>query len=111
MSLLLDTPESGSCTRETAFDSRLVSMATDTYQPLPNVELVDMIEKVAQANDIKLVNEQLGMDLKGQRFFGVCDVEGKDGIILNHINPHSFELVKKGNGKEPKVNFVLQYEI
>lgn len=78
MNLLLDTPESGSCTREEAFDSRLVSMATNTYQPLPNLELVDMIAKVAQANDIKLVNEQLGMDLKGQRFFGVCDVAGKD---------------------------------
>jgi hypothetical protein len=37
-----------------------------------------MIELVAEQHGLKLINEQLGMDLKGQRMFGVADVEGMD---------------------------------
>jgi hypothetical protein len=37
-----------------------------------------MIYKVADIHGVTLENEQLGLDLKGQRFFGVCDVVGKD---------------------------------
>jgi hypothetical protein len=78
MALVLDTPESGSCTRRQAFDSRLIPEATTTYQPLPNKEFIGMIERVAKMNGLTLVDEQLGLDLKGMRLFGVVGVEGKD---------------------------------
>jgi len=78
MSLVLDTPKSGKCTRKQAFDSYLVPVATKSYQPLSNQELVKMINKVAKIYDMSLSNEQLGMDLKGMRFFGVYTVEGFD---------------------------------
>ena len=76
--LLLDTYTSGHCSRNQAFDKSLIPEATRTYQPLPNKIMLDMIYNIAQECDISLVDEQLGMDLKGQRFFGVCDIEGKD---------------------------------
>ena len=76
--LMLTTPESGPCSRSQAFDAALISKATDTYQPLPNKVLVNMIHTVAEQNGLTLFNEELGMDLKGQRFFGVCDIKGKD---------------------------------
>ncbi len=78
MSLLLDTPTSGSCTRKEAFNKTLIPEVTRTYQPIPNKILIDMIHKIAKESKVKLTNEQLGMDLKGQRMFGVCDIEGKD---------------------------------
>jgi len=86
--LILDTPESGRCTREQAFSDSLISIATPTYKPLPNAVLLDMINTVAGQNNLVLVNEELGMDLKGQRFFGVCDIQGKtffDGQIQMQI--------------------------
>jgi hypothetical protein len=78
MTLLLTTPESGSCTREEAFNPNLIPDETRTYQPLTNEELVNMIYKTARDKSIEIVDEHLGMDLKGQRFFGVCDIRGKD---------------------------------
>ena len=76
--LMLSTPESGPCTREQAFSKILIPSATDTYIPLPNKDLLDMVADVARLHGIVIVNERLGMDLKGMRFFGVYDVEGKD---------------------------------
>ena len=78
MTLVLDTPLSGKCTREEAFSKALIPEATRTYQPLPNAIMIDMIYSIAEEYDIELNDEQLGMDLKGQRFFGVCDIIGKD---------------------------------
>lgn len=69
---------SGHCSREQAFSRVLIPEETRTYQPLPNKVMLDIIYKIAQECDITLSNEQLGMDLKGQRFFGVCDIEGQD---------------------------------
>ncbi len=76
--LMLDTPKSGTCSREDAFQKFLLPEATRTYQPLPNKVMIDMIYNIADECNIELTNEQLGMDLKGQRLFGVCDIEGKD---------------------------------
>ena len=76
--LVLDTPLSGPCSREQAFDKILIPQATRTYQPLSNEDFVNMIYKVAALHGVVLENEQFGLDLKGQRFFGVCDVVGKD---------------------------------
>ncbi len=75
--LILDTPESGPCTREEAFNPNLIPSATDTYQPLSNEELVNMIVTVADQQNLELSDFQLGMDLKGMRFFGTCLVLGK----------------------------------
>ena len=78
MTLVLDTPKSGKCSRQEAFNKLLIPEATRTYQPLPNKVMLDMIYRIAEESGINLTNEQLGMDLKGQRFFGVCDIEGQD---------------------------------
>jgi len=78
MSLMLDTPESGACDRDIAFNADLIPLATRTYQPLPNRTLVDMIYRIAEEFGLTLDNEQLGLDLKGMRFFGICDIKGED---------------------------------
>lgn len=78
MGLILDTPKSGKCTREQAFVTDLIPNATKSYQPMSNQELVMMINEVADLYGMELSNEQLGMDLKGMRFFGVYTVEGLD---------------------------------
>jgi hypothetical protein len=84
MTLVLDTPESGPCTREQAFAKHLIPEATDTYAPLPNKVLVDMIYSIAADHGLVLENEQLGLDLKGQRFFGVVDIKGLD-FLGGHV--------------------------
>lgn len=84
MGLVLDTPTSGPCKRKDAFSKYLIPGTTRTYQPLPNKVLVDMIYRIAKESNVALADEQLGMDLKGQRFFGVCDIEGKD-FLGGHI--------------------------
>lgn len=76
--LCLDTPDAGKCSREQAFAKGLIPVATQSYQPLPNADLIHMIEEAARRHGLTLVEEQLGMDLKGQRMFGVADVEDQD---------------------------------
>lgn len=76
--LLMGTPTAGRCTQAEAFASNLIPALTHSYQPLSNEELVLMINKVAKIYGMNLVDEQLGMDLKGMRFFGVYTVEGFD---------------------------------
>ncbi len=78
MTLMLTTPTSGKCTSAEAFAKNLIPGATSTYQPLSNEELILMIKKVAAIHKMKLSDEQLGMDIKGMRFFGVYTVEGFD---------------------------------
>jgi hypothetical protein len=76
--LMLATPEAGSCTRKEAFAMNLIPSATNSYQPFSNEEMILMINKVAKMYGMELTNEELGMDLKGMRFFGVYTVEGFD---------------------------------
>ncbi len=78
MALVLDTPESGPCTREEAFNRRLIPESTDTYRAVPNEELVLMLNDAARQYGLVLTNEQLGLDLKGNRLFGTYEVEGMD---------------------------------
>jgi len=95
MSLVLDTPKSGPCTREAAFDKALIPEATNTYQPLPNKVLLDIIYRIAEDHGLILGNEQLGLDFKGQRFFGVNDIVGKDffggtvGLQIGYCNSYN----------------------
>lgn len=76
--LLMETPTSGRCTKKEAFVLDLIPESTRTYQPFSNEELVLMINKVAEQYGMTLNNEQLGMDLKGMRFFCVYTIEGYD---------------------------------
>lgn len=78
MALVLDTPESCAVTRKEAFSSSLIPESTATYQAVPNEHLVNMLYEVAKKHGVELTNERLGIDLKGQRLFGVVDVVGKD---------------------------------
>lgn len=48
-----------------------------TYQPVSNKELLDMLEKVATGFGLTLKNPQFGLARKGQRMFGVYEVEGQ----------------------------------
>ena len=95
MNLLLDTPLSGPCTRKQAFNTNLIPEETRTYQPLPNKIMIDMIYRIAKESGVTLTNEQLGMDLKGQRFFGVMDIEsfdffgGKIGLQIGLCNSYN----------------------
>lgn len=78
MTLMMETPTSGKCSRKQAFATDLIPSETRSYQPFSNEEMVMMINKVAKIYGMKLSDEQLGMDLKGMRFFGVYIVEGFD---------------------------------
>jgi len=78
MSLLLDTPQSGKCTREQAFDTNLIPASTRTYQAVPNEELILMLNDAAAQYGLVLTNEELGLDAKGNRLFGTYEVEGMD---------------------------------
>ncbi len=78
MTLMMGTPSAGICTKKEAFAMDLIPAPTRTYQPFSNKELVMMINKVAEQYGMTLSNEQLGMDLKGMRFFGVYTVDGFD---------------------------------
>lgn len=95
MGLLLDTPLSGPCTRQEAFNLELIPGSTHSYQALPNEHLVQMINDVAKQFGLKLTNERLGMDLKGMRFFGVNDVVGKTlfgdraGLMIGFCNSYN----------------------
>jgi len=81
--LVLDTPESGPCTREQAFASNLIPQSTATYMAVPNEELMLMLNDAARQHGLILTGEHLGMDLKGMRLFGTYQVEGKDIMDKN----------------------------
>ena len=76
--LVLDTIESGPCTREQAFARHLIPESTDTYQAVSNEQLLLMLNDCAREHGLTLTGEELGLDLKGQRMFGTYEVEGKD---------------------------------
>lgn len=76
MGLLLEKG-AGPCSRKQAFNVDLIPESTHSYIALPNEHLLQMIYDIAVRQGLKLINEKLGMDLKGMRFFGVVDVERK----------------------------------
>jgi hypothetical protein len=78
MSLVLDTPKSGPCTREEAFAKGLIPESTRSYQAVGNEELVLMLNDSARQHGLVLTGEHLGMDLKGNRLFGTYEIEGND---------------------------------
>lgn len=76
--LVLDTPESGSCTREQAFARDLIPETTDTYHAVSNQELLLMLNDAARQHGLILTGETLGMDRKGNRLFGTYEIENMD---------------------------------
>lgn len=78
MSLVLDTPQSGICTREQAFAKHLIPQSTATYGAVSNEELILMLNDAAREHSLILTNECLGMDSKGMRMFGTYEIENMD---------------------------------
>ncbi len=76
--LMLDTPESGSCTRAQAFAKNLIPQSTVTYKAVPNEELLLMLNDAAREHSLILTGESLGMDCKGNRLFGTYQIENMD---------------------------------
>jgi hypothetical protein len=76
--LMLDTPESGPCSRAVAFAEHLIPKSTATYQAVPNEELIRMIGDCARKHGLVLGHEELGLDLKGMRMFGTYEIESHD---------------------------------
>jgi hypothetical protein len=66
---------------------------TDTWQPVPHVELLDGVLNRLQSIGLQVRKEQHGLQNEGQRWFGVFDLEarsaGKDyGISVGLRNSH-----------------------
>ena len=79
MSLLLDTPDSGTATLEQVL--RHVEPAAVTsyrYKPVQNGELIDMVTKAAGEMGLKIHDPHFGLSRKGMRMFGVYEVSGLD---------------------------------
>lgn len=52
-------------------------LATKSYQPVPNKELLELLPNIAQKSGLTLVNPQFGLARMGQRLFGMYEVEGQ----------------------------------
>jgi hypothetical protein len=74
--LLLDTPGSGIVTMEQAFNIPTPE-ATNTYSPVGNEDLWNMLSRIAAERGLELGIPQIGLANKGQRMFGSVEV-------LNH---------------------------
>jgi hypothetical protein len=79
--LCLDTPDSGKATIEQVMAHVNPTRLTQTYQPIQNAELLEMLEKVANEYGLTLQNPEFGLARHGQRMFGVYEVKG-----LDHFN-------------------------
>ena len=80
MSLLLDTPDSGKATLAEVIRPVVPMRQTNTYKPIANKVLLDMLKNVADFQGLQLVNPEFGLARKGQRMFAVYEVEGHDHL-------------------------------
>ena len=80
--LLLDTAGSFRATEEQVLAEVIPNprVPSSTYQPIQNAELLNMLDKVANSHGLELSNPTFGIDRKGQRMFGVYEVEGKNHL-------------------------------
>jgi hypothetical protein len=80
--LLLDTKGSHRATYKDVIKEVIPAprQESQTYQPIQNIELLNMLDKVADSHGLELVNPTFGIDRKGQRMFGVYEVEGKNHL-------------------------------
>lgn len=54
--------------------------ATETYQPVPHVTVIEQAKAALERRGIAVKNEQYGLWGDGARLFGVMELEGFDGI-------------------------------
>ena len=50
--------------------------ATESWQPIPHVDVLDLVTAQVEAAGMSIVRTHLGLARMGQRFFGTLDVEG-----------------------------------
>ncbi len=77
--LMVHTQGSGKVTMEQAFAIPLPEQ-TETYQPVPNEELWNMLEKTAELKGLRLGTPQMGVAANGQRLFGTAEVTNQDHL-------------------------------
>jgi len=71
--LMVHMEGSGRVTMEEAF-AIPVPEKTDTYQPVPNKELWEMLQQTAELKGLELGTPQFGITTKGQRLFGTAPI-------------------------------------
>ncbi len=49
-------------------------VATETFKPIPHIELIETLEKGFNARDIQIVDEQFAIRADGSRLFGTFDL-------------------------------------
>jgi len=77
--LMLDTVGSGIVTMEQAFEVPIPE-ATNTYTPVPNKELWEMLVDIADQRGLQLGVPQIGLAWKGQRMFGSVEITNQDHL-------------------------------
>jgi hypothetical protein len=77
--LLLDTPGSGVVTPEQAW-SIPTPEATNTYSPVGNKELWDVLSRIADERGLELGTPHIGLANKGQRMFGSVEIVNQNQL-------------------------------
>ncbi len=80
MSELMLEADSGRATYEQVIRPVVPMRDTSTYQPISNIVLLNMLKNVAEMQGLELKNPEYGLARKGQRMFGVFEVEGHDHL-------------------------------
>jgi len=75
--LMIHTKGSGKISKEDAF-AIPVPEQTNTYTPVPNEALWDMLQKTAESKGLKLGEPEMGYAHNGQRLFGVAEITNQD---------------------------------
>ena len=47
---------------------------TDSWHPVPHLDVIDAVTEVVKAHDWQIVDEQYGLAREGQRMFGVMRI-------------------------------------
>ena len=48
-------------------------VGTDSWKPVPHIDVIDAVTEVVKAHDWQIVNEKYGLAHDGQKLFGVVD--------------------------------------
>ena len=78
--VMTTTPDSGIATLEQVRQHVNPTRMTNTYQPIQNAPLIDMLEKVSNEYGLTLTNPSFGLARHGQRMFGVYEVKELDHL-------------------------------
>ena len=80
MANLMLEADSGKATFEEVIRPVVPMRDTSTYRPISNLVLLNMLKNVADMQGLELKNPEYGLARKGQRMFGVFEVEGHDHL-------------------------------